>query len=203
MGGWKQWYDKKDARRELGQALKEKGWDVDNSKPTDDIQTDYFPSTSWYPEWAKKEEYILYLDRYDDKVKTLPNMDKADNWFLVKNGFIVLSGRNYRPVDKTVERINEILMPPTSKAVATNSGMLMMIEEDPKIHTLMATMEDLRVNPMDTFTATFVKAKETKNTIMYQEEPGPAQPPRIGTLYVQKWVAGTTQKVKVTVEEVK
>jgi hypothetical protein len=50
------------------------------------------------------------------------------------------------------------------------------------------------------FTATFVREKETKNTIRFQEEPEGGQPPRIGSLYVQKWAVGSSQKLKVTVE---
>ncbi|MCL4436588.1 MAG: hypothetical protein M1503_08940 [Thaumarchaeota archaeon] len=50
------------------------------------------------------------------------------------------------------------------------------------------------------FTATFTKEKETKNTIRFQEDSQDGQPPRIGSLYVQKWAVGGATKVKVTVE---
>ena len=42
--------------------------------------------------------------------------------------------------------------------------------------------------------------KETKGTRKYTEVEIPGQPPVIGTLYVQKWAAGTADMVKVTVE---
>ena len=46
----------------------------------------------------------------------------------------------------------------------------------------------------------FTKEKETKNTVKFTEVPTEGQPPVIGSLYVQKWAAGSTSNVKVTVE---
>jgi len=43
---------------------------------------------------------------------------------------------------------------------------------------------------MTRFTATFRFEKDTKNTFRYQEEPANGQPPKIGSLYVQKWALG-------------
>ncbi len=43
--------------------------------------------------------------------------------------------------------------------------------------------------------------KETKNTVKYEEVPDEGQPPIIGTLYVQKWFAGTAQTLEVTVRK--
>ena len=48
------------------------------------------------------------------------------------------------------------------------------------------------------FTATFKMEKETKNTIRYQEETENA-PPRIGSLYVQKWALGNPRPKELTV----
>ena len=58
---------------------------------------------------------------------------------------------------------------------------------------------------MQTIARTFSIEKETKNTIKYQEEPtadGPALPPAIGTIYIQKWAAGSPppQSIVVCVE---
>ena len=52
------------------------------------------------------------------------------------------------------------------------------------------------------FTAEFVFEKETKNTVKYTEEPQTGQPPRIGSLYVQKWAMGgdPPRRIKLTVE---
>ena len=36
----------------------------------------------------------------------------------------------------------------------------------------------------------FEYEKATKNTCKYTEKPQPGQPPRIGSLYIQKWVFG-------------
>ena len=55
----------------------------------------------------------------------------------------------------------------------------------------------------DKFTAFFEYEKATKNTFKYSEKPGPGQPPRIGSLYVQKWAFGgesPPQRLSVTVE---
>jgi hypothetical protein len=41
------------------------------------------------------------------------------------------------------------------------------------------------------FEAVFEFEKVTKNTVKYAERPEPGQPPRIGSLYVQKWALGS------------
>lgn len=49
----------------------------------------------------------------------------------------------------------------------------------------------------------FEYEKATKNTCKYTEKPAPGQPPRIASLYIQKWVFGTDtppQRLAVTVE---
>jgi len=48
-------------------------------------------------------------------------------------------------------------------------------------------------------TAQFEKEKETKGTIRFKEVPEDGKPPIIGTLYMQKWAAGSAEKVTVTV----
>lgn len=47
---------------------------------------------------------------------------------------------------------------------------------------------------------TFTKAKETQNTVVFKEDKVAGQPPIIGTLYIQQWVAGEAQHVTLTVE---
>jgi len=49
-------------------------------------------------------------------------------------------------------------------------------------------------------TLTFVKEKDTKNCVRYQEQERPGQPKIIGTLYVQNWAAGPSAAVKATIE---
>jgi hypothetical protein len=51
----------------------------------------------------------------------------------------------------------------------------------------------------DTRTVTFVREKETKNTVRFQEEPEAGQPPVVGSLYVAKWYAGDAQRLTVTI----
>jgi len=43
---------------------------------------------------------------------------------------------------------------------------------------------------METVEIRFELERETKNTIRYTEVPEAGQPPRVGTLYVQKWALG-------------
>lgn len=50
----------------------------------------------------------------------------------------------------------------------------------------------------DTRTLTFVREKETKNTVRFQEEPSAGQPPVVGSLYVAKWYAGDAHRLTVT-----
>ena len=46
----------------------------------------------------------------------------------------------------------------------------------------------------------FTREKETKNTVKFAEAQTQGEAPIIGTLYVQKWFAGDTTTLKVTVE---
>jgi hypothetical protein len=53
------------------------------------------------------------------------------------------------------------------------------------------------------FTAVFDFERPTKNTFRFQEKPEGGQPPRIGSLYLQKWLFDKEpRQVKVTVEVV-
>jgi len=48
----------------------------------------------------------------------------------------------------------------------------------------------------------FEYEKETKNKIRYTEESDGDAPPIIQTLYIPKWYAKGTKRIKVTLEEV-
>ena len=50
-------------------------------------------------------------------------------------------------------------------------------------------------------TIQFEIEKETKNSVRYKEVPPEGQAPIIGTLYVQKWFAGTSRSLEVTIEK--
>ena len=43
--------------------------------------------------------------------------------------------------------------------------------------------------------------KETKNSVRYKEVPAEGQAPVVGSLYVQKWFAGNTKTLEVTIEK--
>lgn len=45
----------------------------------------------------------------------------------------------------------------------------------------------------------FVWEKETKNTVKFSEQPAAGKPPVVGTLYVQKWFAGSSRHMLVTI----
>ena len=45
----------------------------------------------------------------------------------------------------------------------------------------------------------FTIEKETKNSVRYKEVPDEGQPPIIGSLYVQKWFAGNSKNIEVTI----
>ena len=47
----------------------------------------------------------------------------------------------------------------------------------------------------------FQKEKETKNTVRYQEVVEDGKPPVIGTLYLQKWFAGDSGELTITIEK--
>jgi|GEM_PF-467554 len=49
-------------------------------------------------------------------------------------------------------------------------------------------------------TMLFQKERDTKNTVVFTEKPDPGTPPVIGTLYLQKWFVGESEKISVTVE---
>jgi len=49
-------------------------------------------------------------------------------------------------------------------------------------------------------TVEFQKEKYTKNTVKFAEVQTHGQAPVIGALYVQKWFAGDSNRLKVTIE---
>tara|TARA_R110001599_G_C12276844_1_gene662676 strand:+ start:26160 stop:26330 length:171 start_codon:yes stop_codon:yes gene_type:complete len=54
---------------------------------------------------------------------------------------------------------------------------------------------------MSSQTINFKFEKETKNSVRYQEVPAEGQAPVVGSLYVQKWFAGTSKLLEVTIEK--
>lgn len=48
---------------------------------------------------------------------------------------------------------------------------------------------------------TFIYEKETKNSVRYKEEPEPGKAPIVGSLYVQKWFAGESKVLTVSIEK--
>ena len=47
----------------------------------------------------------------------------------------------------------------------------------------------------------FTIEKETKNSVRYKEQPEDGKAPVMGTLYVQKWFAGETKTLEVTIDK--
>ncbi|MFT4629393.1 MAG: hypothetical protein ACI8PV_000506 [Dinoroseobacter sp.] len=54
---------------------------------------------------------------------------------------------------------------------------------------------------MSQTTVKFSIEKETKNSVRYKEEPEEGKAPIVGTLYVQKWFAGNTKKLEITINK--
>lgn len=47
----------------------------------------------------------------------------------------------------------------------------------------------------------FVHEKDTKNSVRYKEVPAEGQAPILGTLYVQKWFAGSSKTIEISIEK--
>lgn len=47
----------------------------------------------------------------------------------------------------------------------------------------------------------FVYEKETKNSVRFKEQPEAGKASVVGTLYVQKWFAGDSKALEVTIEK--
>ncbi len=43
--------------------------------------------------------------------------------------------------------------------------------------------------------------KETKNSVRYKEEPEEGKAVIVGTLYVQKWFAGSSKSLEITIDK--
>lgn len=54
---------------------------------------------------------------------------------------------------------------------------------------------------MSKVTIQFEIEKETKNSVRYKEVPEEGKAPVLGSLYVQKWFAGSSKKLEITVEK--
>lgn len=54
---------------------------------------------------------------------------------------------------------------------------------------------------MSSKTLRFEFEKETKNSVRYKEIPAEGQAPVVGSLYVQKWFAGSTRTLELTIEK--
>lgn len=47
----------------------------------------------------------------------------------------------------------------------------------------------------------FALEKETKNSVRYKEIPEEGKAPIMGSIYVQKWFAGATKSLTITIEK--
>jgi len=54
---------------------------------------------------------------------------------------------------------------------------------------------------MSTVIVHFEFEKETKNSVRYKEIPEEGSAPIVGSLYVQKWFAGATKSIDITIEK--
>jgi hypothetical protein len=54
---------------------------------------------------------------------------------------------------------------------------------------------------MTTETIKFEYEKETKNAIRYQEVSAEGKAPIVGTIYIQKWFAGSSKNISITINK--
>jgi len=54
---------------------------------------------------------------------------------------------------------------------------------------------------MPSVTVNFEYEKETKNSVRYKEVPAVGTAPIVGTLYVQKWYAGDSKQLSITIDK--
>ena len=54
---------------------------------------------------------------------------------------------------------------------------------------------------MSQTTVKFSIEKETKNSVRYKEQPEAGKAPIMGTVYVQKWFAGDTKNIEITIDK--
>jgi hypothetical protein len=54
---------------------------------------------------------------------------------------------------------------------------------------------------MSETTVTFEFEKENKNSVRYTEVPKEGMPPIIGSIYVQKWFAGNSKTIDITINK--
>ncbi|MBL4765088.1 MAG: hypothetical protein JKX67_07405 [Colwellia sp.] len=54
---------------------------------------------------------------------------------------------------------------------------------------------------MSKTTITFELEKQNKNSVRYKEVPKDGMPPILGSIYVQKWFAGNSKTIEVTIEK--
>lgn len=54
---------------------------------------------------------------------------------------------------------------------------------------------------MSKTTITFELEKQNKNSVRYKEIPKDGMPPILGSIYVQKWFAGNSKTIEVTIEK--
>ena len=47
----------------------------------------------------------------------------------------------------------------------------------------------------------FELEKETKNSVRYKEVPEEGKAPIVGSLYVQKWFAGSSKNIEISIEK--
>ena len=50
-------------------------------------------------------------------------------------------------------------------------------------------------------TVKFTIEKETKNSVRYKEQPEDGKAPIMGSIYVQKWMAGNAKNIEITIDK--
>ena len=58
-----------------------------------------------------------------------------------------------------------------------------------------------RLTTMTTKKIKFELEKHNKNSVRYKEVPEDGMPPVVGSIYVQKWFAGDSKNIELTIEK--
>ena len=66
---------------------------------------------------------------------------------------------------------------------------------------LLYAINEKRADSMSKVLVKFSYEKETKNSVRYKEQPEAGKAPIVGTLYVQKWFAGDSKTLEISIEK--
>jgi|SRR5690554_3315874 len=85
--------------------------------------------------------------------------------------------------------------------VEGNSWQLIQVEPAWQADALKASVLRYQEHFMSKKVVMFEYEKETKNSVRFKEVPDEGTAPVVGTLYVQKWFAGSSKTIEITIDK--